>query len=1234
MNEFIPINLTQIKSDYSKLLDNKFSLILGSPESGKTRLAKHLEEIFPKSKYFTVQNFMELENTEEVLSDLLILDGFDEYRIFQTSKNHTIRTFARKIDKLLNKKIILTCRELDWYGDKDTTALKDVLNIEIKQYFIEPIDEEILDNFLEKEKNIDKEKIYNFFKKGFITTPQLFEIAKKIIEENIENKIDLYEKFVLKSIEEYNDNHKEKNIPLAHEKILEYLGYMSYFYMFSNINSFDEEIIPQISSENFDISIINQLLTSKIFRDKTFVHRTIAEFLCGRYFAKLIENNKIDKILIINRFKNKNFIYTELRATYAWLCAISRDLELIKIDPFYQLIYGENNHFSNDFKKQIIKAIRKYSEQNPYFFDNNSYFLKDELKGFYSEELDEFFIKEIKDAIVLKNHYIYVFEIIFTSNQENLSDNLKEFLYQIMFDNNLVSNFKKKIIDSNIFDLAQHKNILEAIKQNKIKDIDNLLKIALLEKLYYVISIDEIVEVFKLFNNSNMMHICIFLYEMEFENKKRLVLKIEEEIFQNVRNNYNLIFKKWNCIKRFLENFYFELFHTKSADEIYTFLKKVRKFYKDYEEIKVDKGYINKNIKERNEKELQELTNKIFKLYFNDLKFDKNIFHLVYEFYKWFPLAYPSNVSEVIISNIKQIGNENVKKDLFWTAMQHFKNKDKFDDVFFKLSKELGLEDEYEKFKNPKKSKYELKMEEEQKKWELEKQETIKKNNEFFKKLDKEKFLSHFGALDFFSYLILFEKENTADYIDIKIFDEFKNYFKSFIFSGNFIEYVGVDKFVQYIKDNRKIDTVFYTSLCLNENTENLLTKLDDDLKMYLYLLSLKEKNVINICHNDWFIEKIEKDNLDLAKYSLIKVFDIKYNLSENIKKRINDSEFEQLKELFNLILYFDNFVNSYIKVFSFNISKEEMNDLKTIENTKLLEVFEKFCDNQLLSENELVIFYVNIFDRLNSDIKDKFKGLSEDIRFQIFKNFILVFNDETKMPFHEGVQSDIDITRSFVRNDLLQILKESEIQKLLNENISKYWKNLLKWQLAKKDANSEYKFFRIKELKNFIENNGLLDEKDFFEYVSLKIDELIKRIEANEDNEKNLFYNENKPRDENQCRDAFVNLFKDTNFYLVDREQNIENYRVDFEVLFKTRDWKVRVECKKDKHSELFKSIKTQLIENYLKNKLAHYGIYLIFYFGDRKKSIEYIKKEVEKNIPNEWKDKVKVKIINLRKI
>ena len=113
-------------------------------------------------------------------------------------------------------------------------------------------------------------------------------------------------------------------------------------------------------------------------------------------------------------------------------------------------------------------------------------------------------------------------------------------------------------------------------------------------------------------------------------------------------------------------------------------------------------------------------------------------------------------------------------------------------------------------------------------------------------------------------------------------------------------------------------------------------------------------------------------------------------------------------------------------------------------------------------------------------------------------------------------------------------------------------------------------------------------------------------------------------------CRDVLVNMWT-SDFYCVRREGFIGNNRTDIEVFHKLENWKVRIECKVDENQSLFKAVREQLIKKYLENKAANYGIYLVFYFGERKKSIDSLKSKIESNIPTNWKDKIKDKFINL---
>jgi hypothetical protein len=56
-------------------------------------------------------------------------------------------------------------------------------------------------------------------------------------------------------------------------------------------------------------------------------------------------------------------------------------------------------------------------------------------------------------------------------------------------------------------------------------------------------------------------------------------------------------------------------------------------------------------------------------------------------------------------------------------------------------------------------------------------------------------------------------------------------------------------------------------------------------------------------------------------------------------------------------------------------------------------------------------------------------------------------------------------------------------------------------------------------------------------------------------------------------------------------------------------------------------------LINKYLNNREANYGIYLVFYFGNRNESKDELEENLKQKIPPKWKNKVSVKLLDLRR-
>lgn len=161
-----------------------------------------------------------------------------------------------------------------------------------------------------------------------------------------------------------------------------------------------------------------------------------------------------------------------------------------------------------------------------------------------------------------------------------------------------------------------------------------------------------------------------------------------------------------------------------------------------------------------------------------------------------------------------------------------------------------------------------------------------------------------------------------------------------------------------------------------------------------------------------------------------------------------------------------------------------------------------------------------------------------------------------------------------------------------------------------------------------------------FFEEVCYRLEKLKNEIESNRNNDKLDFYNEPKkqskkvysPKDEDRCRDVILRRLSDKYIDILCTSEKLEaDNRADLNIKYKSNiEYEVQIECKKDKHGELYTSINDQLIKLYLEDKVE-YGIYLIFYFREKRKNKEYMLSKLEKDIQDGYKNKIKVISINL---
>jgi len=1249
-------------STLEKILEQssvKVIVILGAPGSGKSSILKNYQENHQETAdIYNVKNFIELQKS--TTKPILFLDGLDEYRNTSNDKVFVIEKLGAKISALDTTKVVISCREMDWYGDNDKKALKDEIKTEVEIYRILPLNySQQLELAIKMLIDSPEKFVENLSDKGLISNPQMFvmmaDLYIKNPDLNIVGKSALYKEYIKYSRED-NPRYIRNNLNiLSEEEIFKLGGYLATFYIFSNIDKFDETILENIANTDFSLDKLITVSKSNLFNEQ-FRHRTIIEFLAGNYLAKNVLNSSvgIDVKRVKSLFTDNNKIPTELRGTYAWLCSISKNHELIAVDPYYQAVHGDNALFDIEQKKEIIKDIKLYTQTSPYFYKFNHNL---DLQGFYDSRLEEFFAQELHEAIELKNHYFYFICAVLEGATE-LGSSLRKKIKGKILDNSIVDYYRDNLIQilNNEDDFLVE--VLGKIKNNELEDEKDYLKEAILRKLYpSVINSKNVAQYLQLYSSKEIISHCYFLEETPYEEQKQLVDEIHQFSLRENDNNQQLIIK--DTIKHFVDLYFLNTalkFNEElNAKEIFEILKYFKsKYYKDYESIDFDR--FSWRLKEgQYDEKIQKLANELYKLYVQDKleHKDEDRFYF-FDFQYFFGLQFPNNQYETLLGFLSnEVGttkNENLLLSAISYAPRDEEKKIIPIDELQAKAKEFGLEKELEMKLNPLKAEWEIDHEKRIEKKRKKEKEELEANEEHFAKKSDEEIQKSFNDLYWFSKFVYFEREKKElKFITQKTYERLKELLKASIF-GELIEpeILTIQQLAQNKGNHRNIDTMYYAALALNNDNDIVKKIKDESFLKYLYINSLLSSNTGNIKKEN-FHEKVDASFALSTQKEYISILVLTHiSELENIVMKYVENEIDAklLKTLamahdYNQRGFKDSFIDEFLSVFNFHISQEDLTQLKSSadeSNKVTIEVLECFTGNECKEFSmEMAIAMYDIFSHNNFRA---FNPYPNPKRVSAVSKMMLAFNTEESIESVNGIQSRKNTCADFLRNQVLKIFRLEECEELLKEHKNDIWTNQIKHAIdEKKQANMDaqgYGHYPIEYVKDFLLKQSIISEKDFFEDVCIRLNNLAIRIKASRDDQKDKFYNSKVSKDENSCRDILLNdlkLLYEKEWLLTRESYEANNKRVDINIKYKNNnDYEVQIECKKDKNKDLLTGIETQLINQYFSSGVQ-YGIYLVFYFGECKKTSEQTLKELEEKISEKYINNIKIILIDLQK-
>lgn len=1269
---YIDMELKKCSSDDYKYIDdsiyrltqeiskNTITIVLGAPGSGKTSiLKKYHSEHQNSTQFITTKKFIKFEDAANEKTDILLIDAVDEYRNVTNDKSFVLDEIAYRLNKLVKKnatiKFVITCREMDWYGNDDEKALKDKIVGVTNVYQLLPLSETLQTDMAKllsiKEPALFIKKFQDF---NFLQNPQMFKMLAEIWQSKRddmpESKQKIYETFILLAREHKieHDEHIEEN------EMFRIVGYIAIYYIFCQNDDFDERFIDQISDSNSGYSreLILRVLKTKLFSERRFIHRTIAEYACAKFINSFLlqdsDDAGVEKQRTIKLFVQKGKIPTALRGTYAWLCSFSQDYDFIDIDPYYQIIYGDCSSFNFEQKKAIINAIKKHSSIDPYFAQHGE---SAKLADIYCTELDEYLICEFQNSIDVDTHYIYfIVEIIARGN--GLSEHMRSFIKKCLTSNHTRLNLVDFIMPIQD-DIAFLQKLLDMIIEKKIDDRTNKLKEKILNVLYpNHINSTEITRYIAKYQPHNAIWHFLYLYNTKYNDKFNLVDNILKLAYNH---NYDSdTYFMIGDLQYFVKDYFLETLlmydEQLSAKQIFDILIHFHKNYYPHRALEFDSSrYAITNKLSTSKVKLQKLTNELFSLYVDKMIQDDKIRQIFFQsFFDYIKVENPANI---IFDKIHNGLNQESIEALFATGYYHLPSEQRQEKWLDAIASRHSPASVLHNLRNPPISEWQIRSD-------INKQERQKKimidiesNEKYFSGRDNATIQHSVDDLYFIAIRLFISDDNarmnksltsqTQERLTIIL----KNAIFSDLLSPDMLNIKSL-----YLRDPmslNNIDTIYYVSLALNCNITS--SQIQNTIFCeYLYMLTVLYGTSINAIHCD-FAENIEVDFAaqTLKQYIQIALDDNLSDCSNLFKQYIeHESEISKLKYI---VVSMNNdrknkVLQSCLMHYGLLMSLSDLEQLYKLDindENKLyihtLLLFNKENKNDFEIPNAIVLYDIIDYDRAD-DCFAKFDSFSGNQKIKILDYMLTAFNTKESIQSVDGAQSSQNICASFLRQHALDLLNTDELQQLLcNHADSSIWHNSIKHKiniLQQQEIEKHDRPYSITSIKDFITHKSIISYRDFFEDMYIKLRHIQQEIEDNRDNNKSPFYNKDTPKTENECRDEIVRIIKHKYSKTIDlsKESHEAGNRVDINIRYKNNlSYEVQVECKRDDNRELYTSIVDQLIKKYLSSKVE-FGIYLVFYFGNLKDKTKMLEK-IHDSIPKIYIDNIKVLCIDLQK-
>ena len=431
MSVIVPRTCTEVRYDESGFVEHHESrplesfrdesayVLLGDPGSGKsTSFNTEHEALEGGGCFVTARDFLtfDVQAHPEWRERTLFIDGLDEVRAGVADPRPPFDGIRGKLDQLGRPRFRLSCREADWLGANDRSNLKHVApGGRVAVLRLDPLTDEKIARILNFHPGVQdaEEFMAAAGEKGvaeFLGNPLTLDLLAKAVGGAgawPTSHLELFEAACRRIVLEHNDEHVAALRSLAaslavadgltEEALLEAAGHLCVvqlltgaagFAMSASGESDRSEGYPAVDEcgqwwdgwhaagqrTGSRVGPLRAVLATKLFSahgNGRFgpVHRHVAEYLGGRYLARLVGDDRpnrgggrrgvpLQRVVALMTGID-GMVVTELRGLSAWLAAHSEPArgDLIGRDPIGVTLYGDAAGFSTGEKIELLMAL-------------------------------------------------------------------------------------------------------------------------------------------------------------------------------------------------------------------------------------------------------------------------------------------------------------------------------------------------------------------------------------------------------------------------------------------------------------------------------------------------------------------------------------------------------------------------------------------------------------------------------------------------------------------------------------------------------------------------------------------------------------------------------------------------------------------------------------------------------------------------------------------------------------